>query len=225
MNDFHTIKEYYEREYIKHREKTFPFDHMRYDQWLTHVLDKAQDSKKVLDIGCGVGYLCAHLHQQGHDVFGVDISEEAIAIARKQIPSGTFSVTNESSQFNFDNQMFDVITCIGVLEHIPHPEKILKESNRVLKKGGKVIFLVPNKFSPYFWFGGTGQIYEQPRSYKGWYHMFESSGFTVLSVQRDPGPTLQSNEKCSKKIKILLLKILNGLPIQCAYQFNFLLEK
>lgn len=45
------------------------------------------------------------------------------------------------------SEAFDFVVCEDVFEHIEHPYKLLKEFNRILKKGGKLIFLTPNKYS------------------------------------------------------------------------------
>src|SRR5688572_2481516 len=45
---------------------------------------------RVLDAGCGTGYVSAWLHQQGHCVTGIDVSETGIGLARSAVPDATF---------------------------------------------------------------------------------------------------------------------------------------
>ncbi|HEV7931638.1 MAG TPA: class I SAM-dependent methyltransferase, partial [Actinomadura sp.] len=46
----------------------------------------------VVDVGCGPGYVTGHLHDAGVDAFGIDLSPEMIAIARRDYPDLRFEV-------------------------------------------------------------------------------------------------------------------------------------
>ncbi len=126
---------------------------------------------------------------------------------------------------NFPDEYFDLVTCMGVLEHIPRYEEILKETYRILKQQGLALFLVPNSESPYFWFSGTGQIYEHPRTLKEWETLFTANDFSIQNMYRDPGPSWNWKATPTKKMKMLMNKLMNILPLRWTYQFNFIMKK
>jgi len=99
-------------------------------------------SKIVLDVPCGTGWGTSLL--KGHkQVYGLDISEEAVYYARSHFP-GTF-IVGSMTDMPFDENAFDVIICLEGLEHITFLEgqKFIQEAKRVLKQGAKLIMTVP----------------------------------------------------------------------------------
>lgn len=217
MKSFSEIQNYYDRLYLIKREDAFPFDIER----TRFITDHFTEGGKVLDIGCGVGNALKLMTE--YDIYGTDISEIALNIARQRIPMGLFNLAREDNKIDLPSDYFDVVLCLGVLEHIVEPEIIIQETYRVLKKGGQVVFLVPNSLSPYFLFGGTEQIQETPRTKKEWKEMFKD--FEIVAVKKDPGPTLNPKFPLVKKFKIFCHKLINLLPINYTYQFVFILRK
>ena len=47
----------------------------------------------------------------------------------------------------FENESFDIVTMLAVLEHLSYPEDILKEINRILRKDGRLVLTVPSKIA------------------------------------------------------------------------------
>lgn len=206
--------------------ESFPFDEKRTRIVIEPLIRSSSTDQRCLDIGCGVGYACSLMAEKGCQVFGIDISEAAVAEARKRIPDGSFSLAKSSGVLSYSRCFFDSLICLGVLEHMIDPENVLKESYRVLKNGGRSIFLVPNAYSPYFLFSkGTGQILEVPRKKREWIRMFNAAGFTIVKIGKDPGPTPVPWSSAVKRTKLLLNRGLNLLPVDLTYQFIFLLEK
>lgn len=225
-NKFSNIKNYYEDLYNEKKGESFPFDFERYHNFLKDVPETSDESAKSLDIGCGVGYACQILQKKGYLPNGIDISQSACDQAKSNIPEGTFKLASESGKIDYEDNYFDVVICLGVLEHITNPEDVVQDAFRVLKKGGTAIFSVPNSQSPYFYFGNTtGQILEIPRSLKVWKNMFESRGFTTFTIKKDIGPSIEKKFPLIKKVKITLHKLLNLLPMSLTYQFIFKLKK
>ena len=222
---FNNIKHYYEKVYEHTRSESFPLDENRYLAWFRNLPEQVADHPKSLDIGCGVGFVCDLLEKKGYQVFGNDISNNAITIAKQRVPQGKFFRTSESGILDFPNNHFDLITCLGVLEHIEQPEQTVKDAYRILKNEGYAIFVVPNAWHPYFWFGGTNQIYEKPQSVDSWSRLFTSQGFHVESIRKDPGPSSQQGHSLAKRFKLLLQQFMNQLPTTITYQFVFLLKK
>ena len=219
------VKNYYEDIYQTKSENAFPIDEERYKACLSTASEKAEADEKTLDIGCGAGFVSNILSQRGFTVYGSDISDAALDIATNNVPDGNFFRSSETGHLDYPNEYFDLITCLGVLEHILTPQMVVDETYRVLKKGGLTIFVVPNSKCPYFWLGGTEQIQETPRLLKEWSNIFTKTGYIIDSVRRDPEITYNRNFSLSKKIKILLHQILNKLSLGITYQFIFTLKK
>lgn len=99
-------------------------------------------NKRILDIGCGDGKFSALLLGNNNYVFGLDISEEAVKLAReKGIKAECFDI---GQRFPFDDGSFDAVLLFDTLEHVFDPCFVLKESNRVLKEDGVLYCGLPN---------------------------------------------------------------------------------
>lgn len=218
------IRGYYEHLYDAKADDAFPLDAERYQSWLVRVPPAARGSRS-LDIGCGVGFACEVLAARGYEVHGVDISERALDRARTRVPTGRFRASDETGRLDYGDGFFDLVICLGVLEHIPEPQRVVQETYRVLRPGGTAIFMVPNSWSPYFWVGGTGQVLEVPRSLGAWRRMFEAAGFRVAALGRDPGPSWRASHPARKKAKLALHRVLNRMPLRLTYQFLFTLSR
>lgn len=100
--------------------------------------------KRVLDAGCGVGWGCQILLEQGAaSVDGIDIDEAAVRELRERCPGGTF-VKGDLTDLPYPDQRFDVITCFEAIEHVEDPLRGLDEFRRVLVPGGVLLVSSPN---------------------------------------------------------------------------------
>ena len=119
----------------------------------------------IADIGCGGGILAESLAKQGATVLGIDACETAIAAAKKhaadQHLSLTYTVnTIEALAENPDNhEAFDIITCMEMLEHVPHPDHIIQHAATMLKPGGQLFASTLNRTPQSFLFGIIGAEY------------------------------------------------------------------
>ncbi len=102
--------------------------------------------KTVLDAACGVGYGSQLLAKAGAKrVLGVDISEEAIQLAKSQFNGEKVSFEPaDVTHLHVPNDSFDVAVSFETLEHIAKPEAFVKELKRVLKPNGLLIISTPN---------------------------------------------------------------------------------
>ncbi len=102
--------------------------------------------KRILDAGCGDGFFVSKLDCRNNEIFGIDYSEKAISFARVfNEDRGIRFVCSAIEGIPFQDEFFDVVTNIAVLEHI-RPENVelcLKEMSRVIKKDGFLILVVP----------------------------------------------------------------------------------
>ncbi|MDP2684186.1 MAG: class I SAM-dependent methyltransferase [bacterium] len=101
---------------------------------------KNNESKKILDIGCGPGGNILLLKEFGH-VTGLDFSEEALKFAK----TNNFDSLVQASATNipFIDASFDMVTSLDVLEHIQDDNTAIQEALRVLKPGGMYVVTVP----------------------------------------------------------------------------------
>ncbi len=108
-----------------------------------------KDSLRILDLGCGIGGISFPLSYLGHRITGVDIHSESIEWCKK---NNTFSnakyLAADGAILDLQEQ-FDVVICIGVLEHVPQPPLLLKTIEKYIGKNGITIINIPNGYSIY----------------------------------------------------------------------------
>ncbi|MFB6232334.1 MAG: class I SAM-dependent methyltransferase [Salinibacter sp.] len=103
-------------------------------------------SDVVLDVGCGDG---AHLRALADRIdhgLGIDLSPQMVQAARDQAqhPSLTFRVGDAERLASVPDASVDAVLCVGVLEHLLHPARALRQIARVLKPSGRVVALTLN---------------------------------------------------------------------------------
>lgn len=97
--------------------------------------------KKILDVGCGTGLLLKELEKFG-EVHGLDCAQEAIDYCKKRGLAESVKKGN-ILDIPFDDEQFDIVTALDILEHLEDESRALKEINRILKKNGIAIIFVP----------------------------------------------------------------------------------
>ncbi len=105
--------------------------------------------QRVLEIACGRGALSYWLNHQGGEVWSADFSSEAVEMTQKLVsphfPQATQRILRaDFQQMPFDENSFDILISCETLEHLPEPEKALKEVFRVLKPGGRLYLTTEN---------------------------------------------------------------------------------
>ncbi|MBM3484979.1 MAG: class I SAM-dependent methyltransferase [Alphaproteobacteria bacterium] len=114
-----------------------------------HGYDRAS-GKRVLDVGCGNGYVLSHYARHGAETAGVDLTEAALELSRERFAlaglSGDFRRTDGDS-LPFPDSHFDIACSMGVLHHIENPAPMLREMHRVLKPGGQLILMLYHRAS------------------------------------------------------------------------------
>jgi len=106
--------------------------------------------RTVLDVGCGAGVDLARFAKGGAEVTGVDVSQAAVDLARKNFEQqglrGRFEVA-DGEQLPLPANTFDLVFAHGVVQYTAHPQRLVDECRRVLKPGGQAIFQVYNRIS------------------------------------------------------------------------------
>jgi ubiquinone/menaquinone biosynthesis C-methylase UbiE len=99
----------------------------------------------VLDIGCGPGFLCESMAAAvGSDgaVAGIDISNDLIALCKRRSSPKWLSFTvGDAAYLAQPDASFDVVACTQVAEYVPDVDGVLSEAFRVLKQGGRAVFV------------------------------------------------------------------------------------
>jgi SAM-dependent methyltransferase len=95
---------------------------------------------RILDVGCGTGANLELLAQFG-DAEGVDVSDEALSFCRARGLRNVRECAAES--LPFENESFDLVTGLDVVEHLDDDLAGLREMSRVLRPGGRVMVFVP----------------------------------------------------------------------------------
>lgn len=104
----------------------------------------------LLDFGCGVGRMTRAFGNFFSSCVGIDVSVKMVALAKQfnsDIPSCTF-ITDDGVTLPFENNTFDFVFSLLVLQHLPSKSMILNyiaEFIRVAKEDGVVVFQLPNE--------------------------------------------------------------------------------
>lgn len=189
--------------------------------------------QSVLDIACGAGDWLAVAAASGADVSGIDISERAVSICRQRMPGREFH-TGPAEVLPFPGDSYDLVTCLGSLEHFLDQPGALAEMVRVMKPTGKLVILVPNAGFLTYRLGlyrGTQQqaVRETIRPLSEWQQMFSTSGLIVTERWKDlhilsrqwifraPWPMMP--------LRLLQALALAVWPLQWQYQVYHLCER
>jgi 2-polyprenyl-3-methyl-5-hydroxy-6-metoxy-1,4-benzoquinol methylase len=115
------------------------------NKYLDWIKKYVNGKARVLDVGCGFGYFLKLCDRLFWDTYGVDISNYAITIARKNTKAQLYSHDiQDIKKSPFKDNYFDLVTLFDVLEHLTSPITALKECRRILKYGGKLVITTPN---------------------------------------------------------------------------------
>lgn len=113
---------------------------------------KELEGATVLDAGCGKGtWILRPYKGRFRFVVGVDVYVAPKCRGNPcGCPADAFSLASLES-LPFRNASFDLVMCYLVLEHVPHPDRVLAEFARILKPGGTLIFKTPAAYAPTTW--------------------------------------------------------------------------
>jgi ubiquinone/menaquinone biosynthesis C-methylase UbiE/uncharacterized protein YbaR (Trm112 family) len=198
------------------------------------VLDLAapEPGTQLLDVACGDGAFLSAAVLRGVEPHGIDVSQTAIEIATTNLPGADLRV-GDAENLPYDDASFDVVTCLGSLEHFPSPERGAAEIARVLRPGGRAIVFVPNLFFlGHVWLGmrhgtqpseGEQQFSESFRSSQGWIDLLEESGLRV--ARWETWNTIHASAKVSRSTMRLWNAAARFVPRNASYAFAFVCQK
>ncbi len=106
-------------------------------------------NKSLIDVGCGGGLLCEKLSSMNTKIKGIDMSSEAIEIAKAHQTLNDLNIDyqNISLEKLIDNSKmrFDVLTCLELIEHVPNPEKLIEDCVKITNSNSDLFFSTLNR--------------------------------------------------------------------------------
>lgn len=119
------------------------------EAWKNIVLNNAPQKQHldILDIGTGPGFFPIVLGEEGHNVTGIDITENMISYARKNVEkykSKATLLTMDCHNLEFDDNTFDLVICRNLTWTLDNPTKAYEEWYRVLKPSGRLLVFDAN---------------------------------------------------------------------------------
>jgi glycosyltransferase involved in cell wall biosynthesis/cellulose synthase/poly-beta-1,6-N-acetylglucosamine synthase-like glycosyltransferase/2-polyprenyl-3-methyl-5-hydroxy-6-metoxy-1,4-benzoquinol methylase len=201
----------------------------------TLIIESAGYNKTVLEIGTSTGFISQILKERGNRVTGIEIDQEAAAIAQQFCDRMIIAdIEQLDLEEIFKNASFNVIICGDVLEHLKKPETILKKLQKFLKPEGYIVVSLPNFFhgdvflhllKGDFHYTSLGLLDETHIRFfglKNIFNIFTECGYEIRNIRstnRDSGTTeLQTDVT---KIPKSLLKFIRSLPASTVYQYVF----
>jgi 2-polyprenyl-3-methyl-5-hydroxy-6-metoxy-1,4-benzoquinol methylase len=117
-------------------------------EFMPHVLGfagKLMPGPRVLDVGCGNGFLCAEFLRRGCKVVGIDLSGQGIEVARRNHAGARFEMLPADARIleNLGEDPFDVVVSTEVVEHLYAPRQWAKGCFAAVKRGGTFICTTP----------------------------------------------------------------------------------
>lgn len=158
--------------------------HRDYLKSIAKMLTEKFMPKRVLDVGCGRGDLVVEFSKIGVEIYGIDILEESITRSFREEAKDKVCIA-DAERLPFKQGSFDLVIAHHVIEHLHNPELFIRETHRVLRKGG-VVFCVTT-IPPF----GMTKLYRILRlqrepthvslhSRSFWIKIFEENGFKLI---------------------------------------------
>lgn len=180
------------------------YDELRHKPLDRKLLDRfaaqARDGGWCCDIGCGPGQVTRYLHEQGTQVWGIDLSETMVRRARELNPGINFQ-QGDMASLKLPEARFAGITAFYSLIHIP-PENmvaVLRELHRVLRPDGTLLaaFHIGDTLVHLDeWWGHEVSVdfhFFQPEQMRAW---LETAGFEIEeTIEREPYPEFEHQSR------------------------------
>jgi SAM-dependent methyltransferase len=193
---------------------------------------EAESGTRLLDVSCGAGSLLAAAEDIGVHAVGVDLSDEAVRLAKRVAPKARVAV-GAGEALALANGTFDYVSCLGSLEHFLDMGQGLEEMKRVAKPHARFCIMVPNEdFIGWKVLGhqGTAQqdINENLQSLDAWRILFAQHGLQVLRVVPDRWHAARWRmRRGGSPLRFVIGPVLEAawrlIPLRWQYQFVFVL--
>ncbi len=153
--DVGQVRQFWEANPLSALESPFPVGTKEFFDWHEQVRQSDVETfamhlyefnrhggEQVLDVGCGIGWLCRHFAKNGAEVTAVDITRQGLELTRQRLSLESLNcglVQASAEHLPFNSESFDFITCGGVLHHTPDTLHGTREIHRVLRSGGRAM--------------------------------------------------------------------------------------
>jgi ubiquinone/menaquinone biosynthesis C-methylase UbiE len=227
-NEQQTIKNWFDNTYAKRGES---YLRPKEAYYIFAELLQLKSEKNFLDVACGLGRMLEISNEYGVNNYGIDLSDIAIAKAKKKLPTAVLQEANAEA-LPFNDGHFDYVTCLGSLERMIDKDKVLQEIKRVTKPEATLCFMVRNAnswrwiFTKKLLFTINRKGHQEAKTYEEWELLFQQNGLKVMQCIPDQWPIM-------KGLKLLSLGRFNGFktkqksatPLKFANEFIFILQK
>ncbi|RJQ47073.1 MAG: class I SAM-dependent methyltransferase [Gaiellales bacterium] len=151
------------------------------------VIDRLmeRDPGRVLDVGTGNSPFLPEMKQLGWEAAGTEVAEPLADHFREQ--HGITLHIGELEDIGFEDDSFDAVTVMGVLEHVPHPRRFLEEVRRILRDGGLMALWCFNRGLEARLLGRYWLGFDTPR------HFYSFSYDTMLRLLAETGFELKGS--------------------------------
>lgn len=213
----------------------------------THILDlglcrlNEKVGLSIVEVGCGAGGFLTEARRTGIKNFvGTDLSAGALLRAKSSLREGEFVVA-DGHNLPFRERAFDLVACLGTLEHFDDPRKGARQMCRMLDIGGCCLVVLPNPYFAYTLLCKLLRKYryqpiEHDLSASNWKKCLRSAGFSVLEMApANPRsdsilsaksiPTLARLYPVLKPLLSLYDKVRHSMPTVFSYHIVFVLGR
>jgi ubiquinone/menaquinone biosynthesis C-methylase UbiE len=114
----------------------------------------------ILEVGCGTGKNTVFFSEIADNVYAIDFSEGMIAKAKEKVKANnvSFNVNDITSNWSIEDNIFDLVSCNLILEHIEDLDFIFEQTHKHLKPDG-LLFI--NELHPFRQYDGKKAVYEE----------------------------------------------------------------
>jgi len=179
--------------------------------------------KRILFAGCGLGHMMFYKKEKS---YGIDISKKNIEFIKNLGFPKERLIIGDIRKLPYPNEYFDLIIASEVIEHFNPNDfyKVVKEFNRVLKKGGYLYIKTPHPKNPRFWQDVT---HWRPYDLKGLIDLYKTLGYDIIEYGISRAINrMYFSKGFEKKIWIIINQILNKtFPWILSYNKIYLIVK
>lgn len=152
------------------------------DDWIKEQLSIIPKNSRLLDAGAGeLRYKkhCSHLLYTSQDFCEYNGEGDKKGLQTSTFDTSAIDIVSDITEIPVESSSFDYILCTEVIEHIPNPHLALKEFQRILKKGGKLILTAPfcslTHYAPFHYCTGFNKYFYN-------YTLETKLGFKILET-------------------------------------------
>jgi 2-polyprenyl-3-methyl-5-hydroxy-6-metoxy-1,4-benzoquinol methylase len=178
---------------------------------------------RLLEVGSGMGHLVGQL-EDTFETYGMDLNHWAVNKS-KDVVGKTQLQTASAQELPFNDRSFNVVIIKHIVEHLPDPQKAIREIGRGMETGGTLLLATPNLDSllkP--WKGASWIGYQDPTHISlkrpaEWLSLIEGAGFALVKVFSDGFWDVPYIRYVPKQIQKLFFGALGGFQAITGFVF------